>query len=61
MEGYKTYHDDGQMGAGIPVGDSLLFFMAPTIRWSAAHQQNNFISIRQFGSATVTTEGRIEL
>jgi len=61
VEGYKEYYDDGQMGSGIPVKDSLLFFMAPTIRWSAAHQKNNFISIRQFGSATVTTEGRIEL
>lgn len=61
VQGYKAYQEDGQMTAGIPVGRSYLFFMAPTIRWSAAHQQDKFISIRQFGSATVTTEGRIEL
>jgi len=61
VEGYKRYYDDGQMTSGIPVGDSLLFFMAPTIRWSAADKRDKFISIRQFGSATVTTEGRIEL
>jgi hypothetical protein len=60
VRGYRAYHDEGQMKSGIPVGRSYLFFMAPTIRWSAAHERNNFISIRQFGSATVTTQGRIE-
>jgi hypothetical protein len=61
VEGYKDYYDDGQMTSGLPVGDSFLFFMAPTIRWSTAIKRDEFISIRQFGSATVTTEGRIEI
>ncbi len=61
VRGYRAYYDEGQMKSGIPVGRTFLFFMAPTIRWRPAHKRNTFVSIRQFGSATVTTEGSIEL
>lgn len=60
VDGYRPYYNDGQMTSGIPVGRKYLFFMAPTIRWRPAHKRHTFVAIRQFGSATVTTEGSVE-
>lgn len=60
VRGYRGYYDNGQMKSGLPIGRTFLFFMVPAIRWRPAHKRGTFVCIRQFGSATVTSEGRVE-